>query len=286
MRRSFDTLDLVAVHRRLLDLFEERPHLGARATNVEAFQTYHQRAVYQLKWDGRPAIAKMIWHSAKARAVSGQTSALKQLRGALEGRPAHVPEVLHIAPKAGFFVISFIEGPSGLEHLRTGGAIAEVVEAGRLWLAEATRDSRTLRPFPVARLTRKLDSCADGPARDVVERTRKLLEHAPVTLTIASGHGDYWPGNLILSPDGPTAIDLSGHRDIPLIEDITRFARGVSEHNEAGLTEAITAPLLSLLPEEEAARSFEIFYGLTLAQKIHASGGIGYAHERARFLTL
>ena len=285
MARSFDTLDLVAAHRRLLDLFEERPHLGARASGIEAFQTYHQRAVFRLTWDGHPAIAKLIWHAQKARAVNGQTGALKQMAEALEGRSAHVPNVLHIAPKAGLFVISFVEGPSGLEHLREG-RMAEVIEAGRLWLSEATRTTLAQRPFPMARFTQKLDSCAGGPAQDVVERTRTLLAHAPETLTIAAGHGDYWPGNLILSPDGPTAIDLSGHRDIPLIEDITRFARGVSEHNEAGLTEVITAPLLSLLPEDEARQCFDLFYGLALAQKIHASGGIGYAHERARFLSL
>ncbi|MBW6416699.1 phosphotransferase [Celeribacter sp. PS-C1] len=285
MARSFDTLDLVAAHRRLLDFFEERPHLGARASGIEAFQTYHQRAVFRLTWDGRPAIAKLIWHSEKARAVSGQTGALKQIAEALEGRPAHVPEVLHIAPKAGLFVISFVEGPSGLEHLREG-RMAEVVDAGRQWLQEATRSNRMQKPFPMARFIRALETCAQGPAQEVADRIRSLLENAPETLTIAAGHGDYWPGNLILSRNGPTAIDLSGHRDIPLIEDITRFASGVCEHNEAGLTEAITAPLLSLLPEVEAMRSFDLFYGLALTQKLHASGGNGYSQERARFLGL
>jgi hypothetical protein len=286
MARSFDTFDLVSAHRRLEDLFIERPRLAARAQEVEAFQTYGQRAVFRLIWDGRPAIAKLIWHSEKTRAVNGQTSALKQMAKTLEGRPAHVPQVLHIAPKAGFFVISLIAGKSGHELLRDQGAAAipELIQAARLWLSEATRNDRKPGDFPMTRAQRILDDCAHGPARDVVLRTRDLLQNAPQTLTICGGHGDFWPGNLIIGPAGITAIDLSGRRSNALIEDIACFAQGLAEHSESGLTPEITAPLLSLLPEVEAARAFPIFSGLALARKLHACGGLGYAHERARFL--
>ncbi|WP_066705742.1 phosphotransferase [Celeribacter ethanolicus] len=286
MIRSFDTLALTAAHRRLEALFTERPHLAARAKDVDAVQTRGQRAVFRLLWDDHPAIAKLIWHSEKTRAVNGQTSALREMLETLAGRPAHVPQVLHIAPKAGFFVISFIEGKSGDELLRDRGAAAlpELVEAARLWLSEATRDDRHPGAFPMARARRILDDCADGPARDVVLRTRDLLKHAPEILTICGGHGDFWPANLIIGPAGVTAIDLSGRRSNALLEDIACFAQGLAEHSEFGLTSAITTPLLSLLPEAETTRAFPIFSGLALARKLHAGGGLGYAHERARFL--
>ncbi|PTQ71257.1 phosphotransferase [Celeribacter persicus] len=284
MARSFDTLDLVAAHRRLQNLFDARPHLAVRATDVEAFQTYGQRAVFRLTWDGRPAIAKLIWHSEKIRAVNGQTSALRQMAEILKGRSAHVPQVLHIAPKAGFFVMSFIAGRNGLEHLRAGGTIAEVVEAGRLWLSEATRTDRREGPFPMERILRKLADCAEGPAADVVAQVRTMLKDTPESLTISGGHGDYWPGNLILGPDGVTAIDLSGRRANAVIEDIACFAQGIAEHSEFGLTDEIAQPLLTLVPPSEAAHAFPIFSGLALARKLHAGGGLGYAHERARFL--
>ncbi|WP_460274960.1 phosphotransferase [Celeribacter sp. ULVN23_4] len=286
MTQPSDPLDLA--QNKLSELFRERPHLAARAEDVELLRTRGERAAFSLHWDGRPAVAKLIWHSEKVRAVSGQTGALKELVAHLGAGPAQVPEVLHIAPKAGFFVISRVVGTSAEDILRHGGEkeIPGIAKAAAFWMSHASGLRRETKAFPFDWFEDRLDTFTLGIAADVAARTRELLKTAPNEITFWAGHGDFWPGNLMLDGKTVTAIDLAGRRDIPLIEDYARFAMGLTIYSEEGLTRKITDPLLQGLPGNEAKRAFPIFYGLLLAQKIQASGGLKHAHERARFLAL
>ncbi|SDW31821.1 phosphotransferase [Celeribacter indicus] len=288
MAGTLDLFGLDSARARLDKMFAERPHLSSRATDVRIVQARGERAVFRLCWDGRPAMAKLIWHGKAAQAVSGQAGALREMCAFLGRGPAQVPEVLHVAPGDGFFVISAVPGQSA-ETLLTRGGEAEVpraADAARLWLSRAAGLRRDTVPFPRAWLHRQLDALSHGDAADVAARTRQLLHEAPQSLTRHAGHGDFWPGNLMIDAEAITAIDLAGRRDIPLAEDIARFAHGLMGHSGDDLVERVAAPLLSLLSGEEAAQVFPVFHGLHLARTIHGTGGLRHLHERARFLGL
>ncbi|NIY78192.1 MAG: phosphotransferase [Rhodobacteraceae bacterium] len=287
MSRAVNQDEIAADH--LARLFQDRPHLAARATDIELIQSISQRATYRLTWDGRAAIAKQIWHDNRANAVTGQSAALKEMGDHLnrDDAKARVPEVLHVAPKAGFFVIARVPGENARQILRREGeaALPRVARAAQLWMTAASGLHKEVKPFPHTRIAKQLDALSQGIAADVAERTRALLFQAPDALTWSAGHGDLWPPNLMLDGDSVTAIDLAGPRNYPVVEDLARFARELTEYSESGLTDRITDPLLAgLLPDD--ARAFPIYYGVALAQNIEASGGLKHGHERARFLGL
>ncbi|SFI48234.1 phosphotransferase [Celeribacter neptunius] len=270
MARSFDTFDLIEAQRRLVALMQARPHLGARLTVRETLQTYDQRAVFDIDWDGQRAIAKLIWHDNRAPAVSQQSAALKRMAARLTP-PAFVPEVLHIAPKAGLFIISYAEGETALNLMKKADrATAErVVEAARIWQEAATKE-RHIAPLPRARIARQIAALPTN--EDPLTRwLRARLDAAPEALTHVPGHGDFWSGNLILDGDRITAIDLGPQQQMPLINDLARFARSLLQHcpeaqNTPPWSSDLLAPLLSLLETEEDRNSFPLIYGVELAR--------------------
>lgn len=272
MPRSFDTFALIDAHRRLEDLFTERPKLRARADQVEAVQTYDARAVFYLTWGGAPAVAKLIWHSHHAGAVSSQVTALKRMADILQGTTsATVPEILHFAPKAGLFVMRRLIGESGHHILEDQGraAVPQVAEAAQHWAAAMSRSTRHEGPFPRTALLQNLTTLASDRNQQVIEKTKHLINTAPPVVTHVPGHGDYWPGNLILNGTEVGAIDLRPQKAMPLAEDLGRMACSLAVKNgDAALSAAITGPLWSLLPDAEHRHAFWVYFGLKLAAQV------------------
>jgi len=268
----------------LLALIKERPNLANNLEYEEVIQVQASRAVFLVRWKGQRAIAKLIWHENKQAAVVNQTEALKKMADQLVP-PYFVSGVLHVAPKAGLYIMRYVTGETAAERLKGNDPdkINTVVGDAMRWLTAATGE-RFEAPIDKNYLHGRLENLigqADNAAgtqhmKRLAKSTQFFIDNMPDTITRYNGHGDFWPSNLIMGKDTmdrekTTAIDLLPQKDIQMVADVARFIafHGCYSKERAyflGLPLKAARSVALHLGKKETYRNLPVFYGLQLAE--------------------
>lgn len=265
--------------KRMDALLNARPHLAERLEIHDVLTTKAERAVFDATFDGRHAVAKLMWQSGAPEALGRQINALRRRLPQMADGPVRVPEILHVAPGAGLMVLGFVEGKTG-HTLETDAGFPQLLAAARLWIETAAQGNTHESPAPRKGLRRQLDAlrpASDEPAladllAKVTAATRAHIDATDAPLTRTLGHGDFKPRNLIIGPDHVTAIDLSGHDTLPLVADIARFVTAASVGENGGpdtwgVAPHILAAMTTCLTDDDA-KWLPAYIGLNYAQRL------------------
>ena len=188
------------------------PQLGEKVGESQTSEVYAwgDDSVAKLFKDAVPR-AWIDYEAATAKAAADAGAPAPDVRGVVEidGRPA--------------IIYQRCEGTTLLESVLAGDVTPAETGAVMATLAHAIHAARIQARVPPFRAWAgaMLDRLsARDVSDDVIDRARATLETLPVDGVLC--HGDLHPGNILMTPDGPVAIDWTSAVSAAPLVDVAR----------------------------------------------------------------
>ncbi len=196
--------------------------------------------VFRLTAPDRSRVLKLDPRDIPHKRLCREYARLTELAPVFEGHShAGLIEPVYLAPDGQFMVSNFVEGETADALVRTaanGDRIAEISRAGGLWLSVLHNSqpavSSAYDPGWVIRQLYKITDAAGsaGPAINVLRRAELMYQLAQRLEIVrradcprVPSHGDFNCGNLILSEDRVTGLDIAADPQKLAIYDIVDF---------------------------------------------------------------
>lgn len=289
MARELSELEhLLDAAETLREVQSRRPAI-ARFEVASAVKTNAQSTVFEGRYEGAAAMLKLFHGEDRTERARAQKRELLRLSAFMDKGHYRIASLIAAWPGEGITVTARIAGTNldrAIAEAPPEDRAALVAGAGK-WLAHliapATRESEFGGRYWVRARGAALAGIKGGEdgklARALAQRLEALLPTvAGHPITQARSHGDFAPGNLILTGAALYGIDIQNAHWLPLAKDLARFlvflqsthprpaARhrfGIAAPDYDALTDEIPA-----LAAADRERHLPFFVGVELADKL------------------